>query len=116
MSNLLCQAIVMDGLDIHTDARRTKTCVAPRHVDASRDDLFHFFRTSSVEGGCAAGLFLFLPFSMFSKQRAESSIVNKYSMCHTQAKDPFTTHHVVTVLPGLQQLREHCCSHNSGLP
>ena len=42
-----------------TDARRTEafvtpTCVAPRHVDASRDFDFDFLRTSSVEGGGGA--------------------------------------------------------------
>ena len=45
-----------------TDARRTETCVAPRHVDASRDFyLFNFLRTSSavVVGGALPPDFLF---------------------------------------------------------
>ena len=34
-----------------TGARRTETCVVPRHVDVSRDFYFVFVRTSSVGGG-----------------------------------------------------------------
>ena len=60
------------------DARRTKTCVtptcvAPRHVDASRDYFFFFSERVAWEeaggGGCAA-TFYFLFFSLFSRPRA----------------------------------------------
>ena len=39
--------------EFYTGARRTKTCVAPRHVGASSDFIL-FFRTSSVGGGGSA--------------------------------------------------------------
>ena len=34
-----------------TETCVTPTCVAPKHVDASRDFYFYFLRTSSVVGG-----------------------------------------------------------------
>ena len=37
-----------------TGARRTETCVVPRHVDVSRD-FFVFVQTSSVRGGGGGG-------------------------------------------------------------
>ena len=44
-----------------TDARRTETCVAPRHVDASRDIYFIFSeRAAWGGGGCAAARLSFL--------------------------------------------------------
>ena len=67
-----------------TDARRTETtcvmptCVAPRHVDASRDFFFFFFFFFSERaarggrgggGGGDARLFSFL-FFLFSRPRA----------------------------------------------
>ena len=48
------------------DARRTKTCVAPRHIDTSRD--FYFISSERAVwgvgggGGCAARLFLLFYF------------------------------------------------------
>ena len=56
--------------DSRTDARRTKTCVAPRHVDAPCDFyLFCFFlsitlKITSSAGECAARLFFFFFFSV----------------------------------------------------
>ena len=52
-----------------TDARPTKTCVAP--VDASRDFIY-FLRTSSVGGGggVCCQTFSFVLFSLFSRPRA----------------------------------------------
>ena len=41
------------------DARRTETCVAPRHKDASRDIYFIFSQRAAWRAG-AARLFLFL--------------------------------------------------------
>ena len=54
------------------DATRTETCVAPRHVDASRDFNFDFLRTSSVGGAGGGALqdFFFYFFSLFSRPRA----------------------------------------------
>ena len=52
-----------------TDARRTETCVAPRHVDASR--YFYFFSERAAWGeGCGARLFLLLFFPLFNRPRA----------------------------------------------
>ena len=64
-----------------TDARRTETCVtptciAPNHVDASRDLYFYFLRTSSVGGGGGGGgglpdffFIIFFPCSADHEQR-----------------------------------------------
>ena len=64
------------------DARRTETtcvtptCVAPRHVDASRDFFyFYFLRTSSARGvggggGALPDFFFFFFFFLFSRPRA----------------------------------------------
>ena len=38
-----------------TDARRTETCAAPRHVDASRDFGFDSLRTSNSGGKVGGG-------------------------------------------------------------
>ena len=59
------------------DARRTETtcvtptCVAPRHVDASRD-FFNFFSGRAARGGGGGALpdFFFFFFSLFSRSRA----------------------------------------------
>ena len=48
-----------------TDTRRIETCVAPRHVDASRDFYFIFSEREAWGGGgggCAARLSLLFPF------------------------------------------------------
>ena len=40
----------------YTDASLTEVCVAPRHVDASRDFLFIFIRTSSARARGGGGV------------------------------------------------------------
>ena len=59
--------IVDEPKESCTGARWIETCVAPRHVDVSRDFLFYLLRTSSVGGvgggfGGAARLSLFVLF------------------------------------------------------
>ena len=50
-----CEATTISLVD---DPRRTETCVAPRHVDTSRDIYFVLFSPNEQrgEGGCAARL------------------------------------------------------------
>ena len=54
------------------DARRTEVCVAPRHVDTSRDFYFILFKRAAGggEGGLLCQTFYFVPFSLFSRLRA----------------------------------------------
>ena len=64
--------LVDELMESCTGARQTETCVAPRHVDASRDFYFIYSEraTWEVRGGCAARLSPWLSFSRFSRPRA----------------------------------------------
>ena len=64
--------LVDESKDPCTDVRRTETCVAPRHVDASGDFHLYFLRTSSVGGGVA--LPDFLSCSIFPVQQTTNGI------------------------------------------
>ena len=55
-----------------TDARRTETCVSPRHVDASRDLYFISSERAARRGGGALPDFLF--FIFFPVQHTTSGI------------------------------------------
>ena len=59
------------------DARRTETCVAPRHADASREFYFCFSERAAWGGGGGGTLpdFFFFFFSLFSRPRAELATV-----------------------------------------
>ena len=52
------------------DARRTEVCVAPRHVDTSRDFYFILSKRAAWGGGLRCQTFSFVPFSLFSRLRA----------------------------------------------
>ena len=73
-----CEATPIDLADESrescTGARRTETCVAPRHVDASRDFLFCFLRTSSVGGRGGGALPDFFFCSLFPVKQTTSGI------------------------------------------
>ena len=72
--------LVDESKESCTGARRTGICVAPRHVDASRDftDFILFYpheQRGGGGGGYAARLSLFVLFSLFSRPQAGSATV-----------------------------------------
>ena len=65
-----------------TGARRTETCVVPRHVDASRVFCFVFVQTSSVRGGGGRQIFSLVVFFFFSRPRARlANLSSSFSGC-----------------------------------